>query len=51
MTYKVYRFADLSNMAAEEPVGGDRAVSATAEIQKSDAETMFYRLKVDVKGY
>jgi beta-glucanase (GH16 family) len=52
VTYKVYKFDDLANMAAEEQVGGDRAVSATAEVQKGASEPrMFYRLKVDVRGY
>ena len=52
VTYKVYRTADLANMASAEPVGGDRGVSAAAVVQKSASEPkMFYRLKVDVKGY
>ena len=45
------RFADLSNMAAEEPVGGDRVVSAMAKIQKGASKPkMFCRLKVEAKG-
>ena len=52
VTYKVYRTADLANMASAEPEGGDRGVSAAAVIPKSASEPkMFYRLKVDVKGY
>ena len=51
VTYKVYKFDGLSNVV-EQPVGGDRDVSAAAVVPKSDAEPkMFYRLKVDVKGY
>ena len=52
VTYKVYRTADLANMASAEPEGGDRGVSAAAVVPKSASEPkMFYRLKVDVKGY
>ncbi|MBQ6136973.1 MAG: hypothetical protein IJI73_06355, partial [Kiritimatiellae bacterium] len=52
VTYKVYRFGDLADIADAEPVGGDRAVSAAAELQKGASDDrMFYRLKVDVKGW
>ncbi|MBQ6137966.1 MAG: acetylxylan esterase, partial [Kiritimatiellae bacterium] len=52
VTYKVYKFADLANAAAAEAIGGDRNVDATASVPKGAAESkMFYRLKVDVKGY
>ena len=51
VTYKVYRFSDLA-YAEEEAVGGDRAASETAELAKDASErSMFYRLRVDVKGY
>ena len=49
VTYKVYRFSDLAD-AEEEAVGGDRAASETAELEKSDRR-MFYRLEINVKGY
>ena len=52
VTYKVYKFADLADAAAAEAIGGDRNVDATASVPKGAAESkMFYRLKVDVKGY
>jgi hypothetical protein len=51
VTYRVYKFSDLANIE-EEPVGGDLAPGATAEIPKDATEPkMFYRLKIDVKGY
>lgn len=49
VTYRVYRFSDLAD-AEEEAVGGDRAASETAELEKSDRR-MFYRLEINVKGY
>ena len=49
--YRVYKFNDLSNVVEQE-VGGDRGVSAAAVVPKSVSEPkMFYRLKIDVKGY
>ena len=53
VSYKVFSAADLANMAATERSDGvAHPVAETAEMQKgaSDAK-MFYRLKVDVKGY
>ena len=50
VTYRVYRFSDLADIADAEPVGGDRAASETAELEKSDRR-MFYRLEINVKGY
>jgi hypothetical protein len=49
VTYKVYRFSDLAD-AEEAAVGGYRAASETAELEKSDRR-MFYRLEINVKGY
>ena len=52
VTYKVYKSADLADMADAAAVGGEHAPSEAAEVQKgASEERMFYQLKVDVKGY
>ena len=52
VTYKVYRTADITDMANAEPASGDKAVDATASVPKGASEDkMFYQLKVDVKGF
>ena len=52
VTYKVYKAADLADMANAEPASGDKAVDAAASVPKgASEERMFYQLKVDVKGY
>ena len=52
VTYRVYRFPDLADAPAMEAVGGERGAGATATLPRDAAAgKMFYRLKVDVKGY
>ena len=52
VTYKVYKSADLADMANAEPASGDKSADATALVPKGATEgRMFYQLKVDVKGY
>ena len=52
VTYTVSKASDLSDIASAEPVGGEYAASALAEVPKVASEDrMFYQLRVDVKGY
>ena len=52
VTYKVFKSADLSNMAAAEQVGEEKTAGTPLEIDRdSSAPKMFYQLKVEVKGY
>ena len=52
VTYKVYKSADLADLENVQPIEGDHAFDEATSLQKSAAEPkMFYRLKLDVKGY
>jgi hypothetical protein len=52
VSYKVYKSADLSDLANVQPLDGDHALDEAASLQKSASEPkMFYRLVIDVKGY
>ena len=52
VTYKVYKASDIANIKNAQPASGDKGVGETAQVPKdAAAPKMFYRLKVDVKGY
>ena len=52
VTYKVFKSAELSTMAAAEQVGEEKTAGTPLVIDRdSSAPKMFYQLKVDVKGY
>ena len=52
VTYTVYKFANLADKAAAQPVGGEHAAGETAEVQMDASDdSMFYRIVVDVRGY
>ena len=52
VTYKVCKSANLADLANAQPLEGDHAFDEAAALPKSDAEPqMFYRLRLDVKGY
>ena len=52
VTYTVYKFANLADKAAAQPVGGEHAAGETAEVQRDASDdSMFYRIVVDVRGY
>ena len=50
VTYKVYKSADLADLENVQPIEGDHAFDESASLPKSDPK-MFYRLKLEVKGY
>lgn len=50
--YKVFKAADIANMADGTMLDGSYNVDATAEVTKGASDPkMFYRLVIDVKGY
>jgi len=52
VTYKVYKSADLAELENAQPIEGEHAFDEAASLPKSASDPkMFYRLKVDVKGY
>ena len=52
VAYTVYKFANLADKAAAQPVGGEHAAGETAEVQMDASDDgMFYRIVVDVRGY
>ena len=52
VTYKVYKSADLVDLEDAQPIEGEHAFDASSSLPKPASEPkMFYRLKVDVKGY
>ena len=49
VSYRVYKTPDLADIGSAQPVGGERAPGAAAEVEKDAADSkMFYRLKVDI---